>query len=635
MKHFFAGILTFACLMGNTGLAAERTKASKAEQTVFDYFGDRKPILLRLWPESSARNKSRNGKSEEAKLTNNLRYTNTESPSLLVYPPPADAPNTGVAMIFCPGGAYNILAMSNPKEFTAWMNHLGVTVATLKYHVPRDRKTDPDHQWPLADAQRAMRVLRSEAKALKLNPEMIGIVGSSAGGHLAMNLCVNHAHPAYERVDALDDLSSRPAFGYLFYPAYLTKNKNSMDVSPSWHADRIDRQQTPPIFVTINGDDGFVAGSLRAMVELKKAKVPGELHVWTKGGHGGVFAKYPLAEHARPGFQFLVRRGVLPESLQSRSDAWLDSTVEALNKDKPNVRRELPAEAKPPRDETQLSPIDADVRKRYGQAREVYRLWPGDGTREDDPLKNVDETSTQRKVVVGSKVTAPTMTFFPAKNPDGRAVLVFPGGGYGVLAYKHEGLDVCKWLNEQGIHSFLVKYRTPRRQGLEKHEVALQDAHRAIRLVRSQTVQFGVHPDSIGVLGFSAGGHLWSLASSPLDSPSYQPIDDHDEASPVADFGILIYPAYTTTQGETVDPMLLPKRKPTVPLFVATALDDKWTEGQFYFLYERLKKKQPIEYHIYENGGHGKGMHNGAAFAFGQWPRECSRWLRDLNKAAQ
>lgn len=631
MKRILTGILAIVCLAGGSDLMAASAKATESERTIFDYYGDRDPIVLRLWPEGSVRNRSRNGKPEQAELTNNLRYTNTESPSLLICPPPAGVPNTGVAMIFCPGGAYAKLAMSNPKEFTEWMNHLGVTVATLKYHVPRS-KADPDHQWPLADAQRAMRVLRSQAKALQLDPTKIGIIGSSAGGHLAMNLCVNHGEAAYERIDELDDLSCRPAFGYLFYPAYLTPNKKTMVANPGLHLERIDAKQTPPIFVTINGDDGFFPGSLRTMVEIKKAKVPGELHVWSSGGHGGVFVKYPLAEHARPGIRFLVRQGILSDSLVSRSDAWLDKTVAGLQADRKTGGRKVPAAEELPQGVRKLSPIDADVRQRYGQAREVYKLWPGNGTHPDDPLQGGEETVTQKKVIVGSKVTVPTMTFFPAEKPDGRVVLVFPGGGYGVLAYEHEGLDVCRWLNKQGIHSFLVKYRTPRRQGLEKHAVALQDAQRAVRLVRSQAANFGVRPDAVGVLGFSAGGHLCALASTPLDSPSYAPVDHYDKASPVADFGVLIYPAYTTIEGEIVDPLLQSKRKPTAPLFVATALDDKWTTGQFFFLNERLKRKQSLEYHVYENGGHGKGMHNGAAFAFGQWPRECSRWLKDLSR---
>lgn len=609
---------------------AQTVEPSKTEQSVIDFFGERQPVVLRLWPDGSPRNQSRNGKPEIATLTDKLRVTNTENPSLLVYPPPDGVPNSRAAMIFCPGGGYGILAMPNPKEFTEWMNPLGVTVATLKYHVPRS-KDDPDHQWPLADVQRAMRVLRSQSERFGLDEDRIGMVGSSAGGHLAFNLCINHDQPAYDPVDKLDQQSCRPAFGMLFYPAYLT-SKGKLEPTPSVNFDRIDKARTPPVFVTVNGDDGFAHGSLRAMIELKKNKVPGELHMWSSGGHGGVFNKYPLAEHARPGIRFLVRHKILPEALAEKSDAWLDKTVATLKRDKQRITHSNVPNAPPKGLSADLyGTIDQDVQKRHGKPAPVYRLWPGDGSRSDDPLKDADETLVTRNVPVASNVTVPTMTYFPAEKSDGRTVLVFPGGGYGVLAFVHEGLDVCHWLNEQGINAFLVKYRTPRREGLDKHHVALQDAHRAIRLVRSQAAAFGTRPDEIGVLGFSAGGHLGALASTPQPTASYERVDEHDDVSPVADFGILIYPAYTTTEPETVDPLLLPDERPTVPLFIATALDDTWTQGQFFFLHERLKAKQRIEYHIYENGGHGKGMHEGKAFSFGQWPRECSRWLQDLH----
>ena len=612
--------------------SAQSASPSKTEQTVIDYVGGRQPTVLRLWPEGSPRNKSRNGKAESAQETSQLRLTNTEDPSLLVYPPPAGVPNTGAAMIFCPGGGYGILAMANPKEFREWMNPLGVTVAILKYHVPRS-KEDPNHQGPLADAQRAMRVLRAKSEQFGIQPDKVGIIGSSAGGHLAFNLCVNHDQPAYEPVDDLDKTSCRPGFGMLFYPAYLTK-KGKLDAVPTLHMERINRKLTPPMLVTLNSDDAFVPGSLRAMIELKRAKVPGELHMWSSGGHGGVFKKYPLAEYARPGIRFLVRHGILPKTLIEKSDAWLNDTVATLTRDikqpaSARLPNPSPPVALPPE---RLGTIDRDVQRRLEGSARVYRLWPGDGSRNDDPLQNVEETLPKRNVPIASNVTVPTMTYFPADKPDGRTVLVFPGGGYGVLAYVHEGLDVCHWLNEQGINAFLVKYRTPRRKDLDKHHVALQDAHRAIRLVRSQAAKFGIRKDAIGVLGFSAGGHLSALASTPQAKESYLKVDKHDEVSPVADFGILIYPAYTTSEAETVDPLLLPDKKPTNPLFIATALDDKWTQGQFFFMHERIEGRQRIEYHIYENGGHGKGISNGKAFSFGQWPREAARWLQDLKQ---
>jgi acetyl esterase/lipase len=617
---------TIPCLYLLAALASF-AQVTNSEKAVIDYFDNGQPTILRLWPDDSPRNRSRNGKPEATgESGGGLFLTNTERPSLLVYSPPAHVSPTGAALIFCPGGAYGKLSMGNPKGFTEWMTQLGVTVATLKYHVPR-AKTDRTHKAPLADAQRAMRVLRANAKQLQLSPDKIGIVGSSAGGHLAFNLCVNHAEPAYAPIDDSDILSARPAVAMLFYPAYLSKKKAALGINPSLHTQEMDGKGMPPIFVTVNGDDGFVHGSLQALIEMKAHKIPAELHLWSKGGHGGVANKYPLVEFARPGARFLVRHQILPEEKIARSDTWLDKTVAELHTP-PVAQRGGTATSPPGLPDSELSIIDREIQSRYGATRPVYRIWPGTGKRADDPLKEKDETVTQRNVPVASGVTVPTMTFFPAERADGRGVIVCPGGGYGVLAFEHEGLDLVRWLNSQGISAFLLKYRTPRRANLAKHHVALQDIQRAMRLIRSQAQAFGLRPDAIGVLGFSAGGHLAALASSTLDAPSYAPIDSHDAVSPVADFGILIYPAYASSDGDVVDPLLVPKAKASSPLFIATALDDKWTQGQFFFVHERLKTKQPIEYHIYENGGHGKGMlSSGRAFA--QWPRECARWLRD------
>ena len=140
----------------------------------------------------------------------------------------------------------------------------------------------------------------------------------------------------------------------------------------------------------------------------------------------------------------------------------------------------------------------------------VFPIWPGTGKRADDPSANIDETAPDKgdgKVAV-TNVSSPTLHHWPAEKPDGRAVIIFPGGGYNMLAAEHEGTEIAHWLNTQGITAFVAKYRVPRRDGLEKHIVALQDAQRAIRLVRSRANEFGVDPNQVGVLGFSAGGNL-------------------------------------------------------------------------------------------------------------------------------
>lgn len=611
--------------------APESAAPTDVERQVFEYMGHGEPTVLRLWPEGSERNNSSNGQAESGKLTDKLRITNLDKPSLLVYPPPAGVPKLDTAVIHCPGGGYRYLAMANPKQFVAWMNQLGVTVAVLKYHTPRS-KEDPKHLIPLADGQRALRVLRHHAEDFGLDPDKIGIAGSSAGGHLAFNACLNHESPVYEPIDEIDKLSCRPAYGMLFYPAYLGKDRKSIQGHPSLEWDRIKQGKTPPIFMTINGDDSsFVSGNLAAMSLLSKNKVPSELHLWTKGGHGGCFDKYPFAEFARPAARFLVRHDILPEKQLKTSDDWLDPVVAELRKNKKPAEADAPNPPKGLADD-ELSAIDQAFRKAAGRSLAVYRLWPGDGTRADDPFKSETETLREAKnsgVPIASAVTAPTMTFFPADKPTGRCVLVFPGGGYGVLAWEHEGIKVAQWLNEQGSHAFVVKYRTPRRKGLAKHAVALQDAHRAIRLVRSQADAFGISPDNIGVLGFSAGGHLAALASTEQAEPSYQAIDEIDKVSPRPDFNILIYPAYTADKDGQVDPMLL-QEKAGPPTFIATASDDRYTLGQYPFVLSRLQTKTPVAFHVYETGGHGKGILPGP-HAFSQWPRECARWLEDLD----
>ena len=625
-------LITFFLPLTEAHAEFESAEPTDVERQVFDYMGMGEPKVLRLWPGGSERNQSINGKPESGKLTDKLRITNLQSPSLLIYPPPAGVKKLDAAVIHCPGGGYNYLAMAQPKQFTQWMNRLGVTVAVLKYHTPRDRKNDPKHLIPLADAQRALRVLRHNAKSLGLSPDKIGIAGASAGGHLAFNTCLNHETPVYEPVDQIDQLSARPAFAMLFYPAYLAARKDSIQGHADLAWDQIDKNKTPPIFITINGDDrGFVSGNVAAMTALGNKGVSAELHIWPKGGHSGCFDKYPLAEFARPGARFLSKQGILPQELLPTSDAWLNQVVAKLRND---VEVNEVESINPPDGlkDAALSPIDQAIRKAAGKGHLVYKLWPGDGTRSDDPFKADSENlrKTNNDIAIASSVTAPTMTFFPAEKPNGKGVVVFPGGGYGVLAWDHEGVKVCEWLNSRGINAFLVKYRTPRRKGLEKHAVALQDAQRAIRLVRSQAEAFGVLPDKIGVLGFSAGGHLAALTDAQGNKPSYEAIDDLDTASAQPDFKILIYPAYTANKDNEIDPLLV-QDKASSPTFIATAADDGHTRTQYPFVHLLLQTKTPVEFHVYENGGHGKGILPGD-YAFSQWPRECARWLTDVDR---
>lgn len=223
-----------------------------------------------------------------------------------------------------------------------------------------------------------------------------------------------------------------------------------------------------------------------------------------------------------------------------------------------------------------------------------------------------------------TKVTAPSMTVFRPANADGRAVLVFPGGGYGILAAEHEGVRVCQWLQGLGVTAFLLKYTVPRPRKGPKHSAALPDALEAIRLVRSGAKRFGVDPGKIGVLGFSAGGHLIALTCYAKDA----------ESRP--DFAIPIYPAYTVVDrnGSELDPLLAEPDQETMPqIFIAIAADDPFRPGAVHWFHRLHERSVAAELHVYERGGHGKGLRE-QGYPFSEWTKACERWLRDLETVA-
>ena len=219
--------------------------------------------------------------------------------------------------------------------------------------------------------------------------------------------------------------------------------------------------------------------------------------------------------------------------------------------------------------------------------------------------------------------------------PDGRAVIVFPGGAYNGLAAQHEGTDIAEWLNRQGITAFIAKYRVPRREGLEKHTVALQDAQRAIRLVRSRAAEFGIKADQIGVLGFSAGGNLAALTVHQAETRSDDAIDQIDKLSARPDFAVLIYPAYLRAENdsEQLSPLIAPlrSRNDYPPIFGAVAADDRFAPDSIYYALHLHQQQIAGELHVYASGGHGKGLRKTGG-PFSRWTRSCERWLSDLKR---
>jgi acetyl esterase/lipase len=231
-----------------------------------------------------------------------------------------------------------------------------------------------------------------------------------------------------------------------------------------------------------------------------------------------------------------------------------------------------------------------------------------------------------------SNVSKPTITLYPApeEKATGATVIVAPGGGYGILASKHEGIDVCTWLNEIGVTAVLLKYRVPRRKNLEKHHAPMQDAQRAVSLVRSKASEWKIDPKRIGLLGFSAGGHLTATVLTSDGSVSF-PKEEIDKHSPIPDFGLLIYPAYLKSEE---DPnKLVPEvsvDKNTPPSFVVIAHgDSRFVEGAALYYLAMHRAKRDCELHIYGKGGHGYGMKK-IPQRVGEWTTQAGGWMKEM-----
>ncbi len=271
-------------------------------------------------------------------------------------------------------------------------------------------------------------------------------------------------------------------------------------------------------------------------------------------------------------------------------------------------------------------------------APQTLPLWPRTPPGEKDPVGEEHDTTTSKDGLVAGKtvirlgnVSQPTITLYRpvGSKPDGTAVIVCPGGGYHILAMDLEGTEVCEWLNSLGVTGILLKYRVPSRPGLEKHTAAFQDAQRAVGLVRSRAKQWGLDPKRLGILGFSAGGHLAALTSSQFESRSYPVQDEADATSCRPDFTILIYPAYLTVkeQHDRIAPEFSLSSN-TPPAFIVMAEDDPVRVETALFYAAALRQVNvPFELHIYPIGGHGYGLRPTRELIT-TWPQRAADWMR-------
>jgi acetyl esterase/lipase len=279
-----------------------------------------------------------------------------------------------------------------------------------------------------------------------------------------------------------------------------------------------------------------------------------------------------------------------------------------------------------------------------GEKPLVVELWPGKAPDEIGNIgpekvvmspeltkKEVEVTESTRMI---TNVTKPTITIYrPAKDKDtGAALLICPGGGYWNLYWELEGEEVAAWLNSLGVTGIILKYRVPRRADDVKGEPArrpLQDAQRAVSLVRSKAADWGIDPKRIGMVGFSAGGHLAIATATSFEKRAYQPIDEIDKVSCRPDFAVLLYSGYLKAKDkdELAPGLRIPAHTP--PVFLAHGGADIISDpAHSVVMYLALNRAGvPAELHIYANAAHDFGVRPSDQ-PCSTWTHSCARWLR-------
>jgi acetyl esterase/lipase len=271
----------------------------------------------------------------------------------------------------------------------------------------------------------------------------------------------------------------------------------------------------------------------------------------------------------------------------------------------------------------------------------VVDVWPGK-TPGDVGIKGQETSRIHQSPLVGptrliTNVTRPTLTIYsPARDKNtGTAILICPGGGYWDLYWELEGEEVAAWLNAQGMTGIILKYRCPRRLGDVRGEPPLGpqlDAQRAVSLVRSRAAEWGIDPKRIGMVGFSAGGHLALATATGFAKRTYEPIDAIDTVSCRPDFAILCYPGYLKAKDkdEIWPGLRIPADTP--PILLVHASDDKESYGgsnaeNSAIMYLALKRAGiPAELHIYATGDHDFGVRQNEKLP-SSWTQLCVNWL--------
>ena len=419
-------------------------------------------------------------------------------PYLEWFEKPAN-PN-GACMILISGGAYqNTCDMNLIKMWHEELTAIGVQCVSLVYRTPRPVGL-PIYQSAWEDGQRAVRLVRSQAAKRGFDPEKIGAIGMSAGGHLTLLLAANSQTRAYEPVDKIDETPCHINWAIANAPAYVTTDGEAgtpatrdgygpdVKLSAVFNFD----DHTCPVSLHHGGKDPYSPnGSTLVYRQLRRMKIPAELHLYPNKAHGAYGFERAV--------EFMTQMGYLgplkpQEKLMSRY---------ASDEDRAGYKKEpvWPEGKMPDRQEKQCEP---------------YIEW-----------------------------------HFPHQLSTHAIQIIYSGGSYnGNNPDEFEVAPMRRYLNSLGITVVTLKYRTPRPAApLAKHTTAWQDLQRAIRLVRSEAPSHGLDPKRIGIMGSSAGGHLTLMGVTSSLHKSYHPIDAIDKLPCNVQWGIAIYPAYALTDG--------------------------------------------------------------------------------------
>jgi acetyl esterase/lipase len=272
-------------------------------------------------------------------------------------------------------------------------------------------------------------------------------------------------------------------------------------------------------------------------------------------------------------------------------------------------------------------------------------IWPTtvpDATPSSGP--EIDTTDSKGQLIAAKpvirlgNVSSPTITLYtPQGNNTGAAIVVFPGGGYHILAIDLEGTEVCDWLTARGIACVLLKYRVPNSGPYPKSPAALEDAQRALGLVRSHATEWHIDAHRIGVLGFSAGAHLAAALCTHFDQRLYPQVDAADTLSCRPDFAAVIYPGYLAIAEQNYAPNPdIKVTNQTPPTFLLQTEDDRVAHVESSLAYYTALKASnvPVEMHLYTEGVHGYGLRQ-TNLPVTKWPQLVETWLRTIHMLSE